>query len=182
MEHKDNYAKDLTDFCQKSMAVCVDEAEIATEHVGRILQELSKDAERVAWVSNEAQGMLDKLRDAYDENTEVDELTKNRRQLAESLTQIAKQNKGIGDIMFPMIEVLQFQDRIRQQCENMVKMIALWLNYRIEFENNERFDVGYVEFGNVLLKNTTMIDERELIRTFIEGLDKEVVAEVGLFF
>ena len=91
------------------------------------------------------------------------------------------ENRGVDEIVSPIIEALQFQDIFRQHLENLHKSLQLWVEMRIDASEKGE-DSHLTFFGKCLLKATTMQDEREIIRRHISGLGEEKKAEDMVFF
>ena len=81
-----------------------------------------------------------------------------------------------------------FQDRVRQQMENVSKMFPVWMQMRSEIEagshKNEDGDNTEAEFGSRLLKHTVTVEEREVIQAFIPNVvvEKSISADDDFFF
>jgi hypothetical protein len=72
------------------------------------------------------------------------------------------------------VEALQFQDLLRQNLENMIKLTTAWIDLRARAHTQM---MSSSEIGEALLKCTSTVDERNIIRRFISGLPPEEALE-----
>jgi len=168
----------LLSFCDESMKWCAKESESATTRIGDIFHELMNEAKRVYKMSEHT---LETLQHYKEQLAQMgDDGAVKSSDLIKGLKALAKKNSEIDSIASPIIESLQFQDRIRQNMENVVKIVKHWTECR------HNGSVDMVAFGNELLKKTTMAEERDIIRRHISGLNDEAQAAAGaddgLFF
>ena len=186
MDKTEDYNKllqDVTDFCYASLEWCVEESEDAISNAHDILKILLVEASRVSAVSKETLDAIESMREMIDSlSGKGDRGMAN--ELAFAVKETASQDEEIEAFAKPVIMTLQFQDRISQNIGNFCKMLDLWVKHRKElaaFENVELND--YLKnFGTILLKNTTMEKEREVVRTYIKGLKKEDKISTNVLF
>lgn len=95
-------------------------------------------------------------------------------------------NENIHDLVQPIMTAMQFQDRIRQNMENLSSMMVLWMSVRSEL--NEKTcsidDQTLEDIGTRLLNNMTMASERDIIKLHIPQVaDKDAPPddEIELF-
>lgn len=164
-------------FTADSLLWCVKEAEQGTTRVTGAIDVLLKDIARVSKMSNDSLKALEGLRvllKSFDNN--------NYEQLHKSLYGLCREHSEIDSYIQPIMEALQFQDRFRQNLENVVKMIDVWQEQRKLLDEGEAPSDQLLDFGKALLDKTTMKRERDVIRDHIKGLAAEVeVARVNLF-
>jgi hypothetical protein len=87
----------------------------------------------------------------------------------------------VGGLIQPILESLQFQDRITQNMNNMKRMIGYWMEARAKVESGEMITME--TFGQELLKMTVMTSERTTVCKFIDGLTvAESAAESEVLF
>jgi hypothetical protein len=169
---------DLLTFCDESMKWCAKESEASATRIGDVFQTLMNEAKRVFKMSEHTLETLQSYKEQLSQMGEDGAMKSN--ELIRGLKKLAKQNSEIDDIASPIIESLQFQDRIRQNMENVVKILKHWTEHRHDA------NVDMVAFGNELLTKTTMPEERDIIRRHISGLNEEAPAAAGaddgLFF
>lgn len=95
-------------------------------------------------------------------------------------------NENIHDLVQPIMTAMQFQDRIRQNMENLSSMMVLWMSVRSEL--NEKTcsidDQTLEDIGTRLLNNMTMASERDIVKLHIPQVaDKDAPPddEIELF-
>ena len=160
--------KKFRDFTAVSLDWCAKEAEEGTTRVTGAIDVLLKDLARVSLMSSDSLKSLERLQKLLHT---VDK--KNYQQLHTSLKALSRENSDIDTYVHPIMEALQFQDRFRQNLENALKMIDIWQEQRIEFDQGSvRHDV-LLDFGKSLIAKTTMRRERDVIRKHIAGLGSE---------
>lgn len=178
MNSTDVFVKDFIEFCKESMDWCSKEAESATDHISQILHSLVSDAKRISSMSEDSLKVLNEIKKAID-----DPDTKTSENLSVTLREIANQSNEVNEFVSPIIESLQFQDRIRQNMENQLAMLNLWNQMRKQqVGKNSWSEKDQVEFGKKLLEHTTMPEERDIIRQYIPGLPQEEATESVLLF
>lgn len=169
--------KSFRDFTEGSLAWCVKEAEEGTTRVTNAIDLLLKDISRVSAMSSESLKALESLQSML---SKFDK--KNYQQLQKSLASLSRENSEIDSYIQPIMEALQFQDRFRQNLENVVKMIDVWQKTRSAMADGGSSPDQLLDFGKALLAKTTMKRERDIIRAEIEGLEPEAeVARVEFF-
>ena len=93
-----------------------------------------------------------------------------------------KENRELTGLTGPIIEALQFQDRLRQNLENVCRVVEVWREYKKK--GVQDLDEGAAkEFGERLLGCMTSVEERDVVRQLIPGLEEEktVVEDVMMF-
>ena len=119
---------------------------------------------------------------------EEDEEAKQRRlthsavqKKQKSLGALSKEHEDINAFISPILSNLQFQDRLRQNLDNILKMLKLWQDTRktVGAGLNQK---DLLEFGKKLTQVTTMKRERDVIRAANPGLDPEVEVDSVLLF
>lgn len=170
----------LSQFTASSLKWCVSESEASTAQVSDAIELLLQDTARVSQLSKQSldaiAGLQKSLKLPRKQGPDL-------AQVISSLSDLANEHEGVQDLVQPIIRSLQFQDRLRQNLENIQKMIPLWLKTRQAFERGQSLSYNeLVGFGTELMKHTTMKSERDIIRKFIAGLEPEAdIAEVNFF-
>lgn len=173
------FIDDFTEFTRQSMEWCAKESENAAKTVGRILDLLMEDAKRISRMSDETMALLQTLR----ANTASLRAEGRTSEVIQSLKLLCQQHKDAADFIFPIVEALQFQDRITQMMANQMRMLATWTKVRTELATDRELqDEERLSFGKKLLECTTMKDERDIIRSVIAGLPAETVVENVMMF
>ena len=164
---------DYIKFCQLSMDWCRSESEKATGTIMQVVDTLVEDAKRVSAMSDDALAALRSIKTEMeeDEGEQRDKV----RSLTKALADLRVRHAEIGDIINPIIQSLQFQDRVSQNMQNLSRMMQIWDEHRGK-------DVSLEEFGTQLLEATTMESERLILRGLIAGLPEEEVTESTMFF
>ena len=172
--------EDLITFSVKSIEWCAKESEQSARKVGKVMEYVLEDAKRVSSISADT---LDVVRDAKETIDEMIEQGKTS-QLIVSLQELCNEQVGIKRLIHPIVVALQFQDRISQNMNNLIKMLKLWHELRPEFEQSGTFtEKQKTEFGEKLLDCASMLRERNVIRKHIPSLgeEKEMKDTISLF-
>ena len=83
----------------------------------------------------------------------------------------------------PIVEALQFQDRIRQVMENVVKMARVWQQERGQLLTKATMsDEEWLAFGTKLSKCATMGEERAVVCTVIPQVPEEKKVDDMMLF
>lgn len=176
--NKTDSAQKLQEFTKASLDWCAKEAESGTERVTDAIATLLKDIQRVSAMSSESLKALSSLQSVL---SSIDK--ENYQELHKSLSTLSREHGEIDSYIQPIMEALQFQDRFRQNLENVVHMIDVWKDYRVRPDLTSRSsDDALKDFGEALIAKTTMKRERDVIREHIPGLEGEKdVSRVTLF-
>ena len=179
-----SFIKDFITFCHESMDHCVRQAEVAASEIIRVMQFLLDDSKRITKMSQQTLDAVRRLKDSIDPELNGDSPPPPAAQLIHTLREFAKQYRDIQDILNPVIEALQFQDRVRQNMGNLLKMMGVWLGEREQVRRLGVYgDSQRKQFGERLLKTTTMKEERDIVRYYIPQLPQDESApEEPLFF
>ncbi|MCX6127555.1 MAG: hypothetical protein NTX25_00655 [Proteobacteria bacterium] len=167
-------------FSQKTLEWCSQEAEQSNSQVTSAIDLLLENATRVSQISSESlaaiQGMQTAIQVSLNDKTKL-----TIGSLLENLEQLAKQHKDVESVISPVIQALQFQDRLRQNLENMVKMLPIWMSFR-ETLPETIAEQHLHDFAHQLMQVSTMKSERDIVRRFIAGLPAEADVTPVLLF
>ncbi|WP_141733615.1 hypothetical protein [Oligoflexus tunisiensis] len=176
----DQLVERLHVFSQKTLEWCAKESETSTARVTEAIDLLLQNTARVSQISAESLAAIQGLQKAITVRL-GDRSRENFVALIKNLEALAGEHEEVQNVIQPIIQALQFQDKLRQNLENAVRMLPAW----IEFRKNLPMQITpekLQEFGKVLMSKTTMISERDVIRAHIDGLALEPeVASVVMF-
>ena len=159
------FLDDLKEFSLKSILWCVSESEEASSKIATAIDVLLQDTERVSSLSKTSLDAINGLR--ADQNGELSQqMDQNSIQdLITGLKALCAEHDDVRDMIDPILKALQFQDRMKQNLDNLVKMLEEWLNYREKIVGQKDFTEDMEkEFAKGLYKCTTMVEERDLIK------------------
>jgi hypothetical protein len=164
------YIEKLIEYTEKCLAATCKESEASVEIVGKLLDTLTQDIARISAMSSDTVQALSDVRGMIKESNAGRKVigAVSVRSLVLALKQINKEHKDIQDVIGPLIMTLQFQDRVRQQMENMSKMLRIWLAYRQE--NNPQTEEDLSVFGTLLGAPTTTEEERDILKKIFPGI------------
>lgn len=170
----------LIQFMQLSLGWCSAESQASAQTIMQAIEALLKKTERVASISSESLSVLATLQGTLSRHFAEQEEIKPVKNLVDSLGALSREHKEVGGMIEPIIEALQYQDRLRQNLENMTKLMRLWMDLRtkapVEFCTN-------VSVGEKMLACMTTVDERNIIRKYIPELPPEesIEGQVAMF-
>lgn len=177
-----SFQEKLLAFSEQSMTWCAKQAEASVESTTNVITILLQDATRVSKMSAETKAALNTLKAHLADKSKIQANSKTKTIIA-TLKSLSAQNLEMGEFATPIIETLQFQDRIRQNMENLGKMTKIWMTERsIQTDHQSNAAEALKSFGEKLLKATTMQSERNVVRKFIPGLPEEQKTEDVLLF
>lgn len=183
------FTSNLEKFTEISLGWCAKEAEEATSTILQSIDILVEDTKRVSKVSEESLDAMRRLRGdmKLGDFSSPEEGVNARRNIAkiiQDLKELCHDHDEIRDMVGPIVQALQFQDRLRQNFENMTKMISVWLEHREKASRLGCFDEeAKAIFVSALYDCSTMDDERDKIeQVFPECKRPEAVADEALFF
>jgi hypothetical protein len=176
----DQLVERLHVFSQKTLEWCAQESETSTARVTEAIDLLLQNTARVSQISAESLEAIKGLQKAISLRF-GDRSRENFVALIKNLEELCGEHEEVQSVIQPIIQALQFQDKLRQNLENVVRMLPAW----IEFRKSLPMQIApekLQEFGKLLMTKTTMISERDVIRAHIDGLELEPeVASVVMF-
>ncbi|MDQ3234476.1 MAG: hypothetical protein M3Q07_21955 [Pseudobdellovibrionaceae bacterium] len=167
-------------FSQKTLEWCAQESEVSTARVTEAIDLLLQNTARVSQISAESLAAIQGLQKAISIR-HADRNRENFVKLIQNLEELAGEHEEVQSVIEPIIQALQFQDKLRQNLENAVRMLPAWIEFRKNLPMQITAD-KLRDFGKVLATKTTMISERDVIRAHIDGMDPEAeIASVVMF-
>jgi hypothetical protein len=165
-------------FSHASIKWCIAESEASTSAVSSAIDQLMAKAERVSKIS--AAGLValkaaKKTLDLHKGPAKYSQVAINS--LINSLQGLSREHEEVRGIINPIIENLQYQDRLRQRLENISKMTHYWTGFRKPIvaagglDDHGDFDV--LGFAQGLAKLTTSVEERDILRRHFKELPTE---------
>ncbi len=161
----------LREFTHASLLWCARESENSTGKVTDAIDMILEKTARVSQISDESRAAMEGIQKAISIHM-GDHSRESLSVLIRGLEDIAHEHNEIQTLIAPIIQSLEFQDRLRQNLENMDKMLPHWIEFR-KHVPDEMTEEELRVFGRELMKFTTMIAERDVIRKFIPGLEVE---------
>lgn len=156
------FIDDLKAFSLASMDWCRGESEAASGTIATAVNVLLSDTQRISQMSQESINAVNDLRDAV--KALVEEKGGDVKALVDNLQAICRDHNEISSTVEPIIEALQFQDRMTQNLDNLGKMLTCWLEFREKVIDEGVYnDDLEKEFAKQLYDITTMKEERDLI-------------------
>lgn len=171
--------RDYARFMNDSTSWCVKESEREVEAICQTINLIMGDVERRTALSNQALGAVQGLKSRLEgrKAAEVDV-----KGLITELQKLSTVEKEMTELTQPVIEALQFQDRLRQNLENINKIVGHWIQWR-EVHKSKDIDPSVLQaLGQKFLELTTSPEERDIIRRHIPGLAEEQKIDNALFF
>ena len=156
----------LIDFTNSSIGWCSEKSEEAALQVIDVLNEVIEEAERIANTSEESLNDLRKVMQTAEDNESL-----TMRELKQMLEGLAARDHTIQGQVYPVIQTLQFQDRLQQNIQNTAKMMDIWMHFKADHEVSAEDNLN--EFGKRLMEMTTMADERKILRKHVPTLEEE---------
>ncbi len=180
MDAPHKYYISLIKYSKDIMVQCVADSDAAVSSMSSVIDMLLKDSGRISKMSADTLAAVRNLEGivAAVSNKPTAETLK---KLIDALFGFVKENRSVNDVIMPIVEALQFQDSIRQQMENMGKVMEAWSEARLTLGDHPT-EAQITEIGAKFLKLTTMISERDIIRRHISGLPHEAAVDSVTLF
>ncbi|RYZ92520.1 MAG: hypothetical protein EOP06_04025 [Proteobacteria bacterium] len=149
------------------------ESERTTDFIFKCIEGVTKNFLRVSQISSTSRNALSALEGSLSEVVKSTEANRARIVGAvEHLSVLSRENAELREVIDPLSGALQFQDRLRQNLENIAKVAIYWMGKRSE----EPEDV--TTYGLALLKCATMESERNIMANEIPTLAEHVKASM----
>lgn len=162
------YVDDLRRFTKESMQWCINESENAAKAVAQSLDFLVKETERVSKFSRESAQAIEILETQLKAFISKSNGDITLAQFTSTVGDLLKYNGDLKDIIDPIVQALQFQDRLRQNLENQQKMILIWLEIRARIQKDGEITNELLsKFSKALGDATTMKEERDILRKYL---------------
>jgi SepF-like predicted cell division protein (DUF552 family) len=180
MTSQDKYYDALIAYSKAIMAKSIADSDQAVRAISSVMEILLADASRISKMSADTLNAMKGLQSTVTNvGSEIPSVA--LKKLIVTLSGIAKEHRAAHEMLMPIIEALQFQDAIRQQMENLGKVMDIWLSSRKELGANPSSE-NLKAIGEKLLKVTAMVSERDIIRSHIKGLPVESKADDVMLF
>lgn len=155
---KETFLSDYFNFCNASMLWCSEESEKEVTAIYEVLNSLIHDTRRRSALSKETISIIDDLQKSIKDTRQ-----KNRHENIRSLLQ--ELSKELKDLTDPIIKALQFQDRLRQNLENIGKILALWAEEKQGCSELQHLNTDeQLVFIKKILSKVTTPEERSAIK------------------
>ncbi len=164
--------EDYASFCAASMEWCKKESEKSIEAITNVVMQVFEHAKQASAMSDDVIAALNRIRGVT--KPKVDESSSKMRNLSQALIGLKAQHQELDSTINPIIQALQFQDRISRNMDNTIKMTQLWLEHR-------EGKMSALEFGKKLDNLASMSEEREILRRYFTDLP-EITEEKGALF
>lgn len=174
------YFQSLIDYSDAIMVKSIEESDLAVKTISGVIEILLNDSSRISKMSSDtiaAMKTIESSLNTSNSQTSPMKVTK----LISALRGIVQDHRTSNEILMPIIEALQFQDLIRQQMENLGKVMRAWFEARKEF-GVAPTEAQVLEFGKKILSMTSMQKERDIIRGHISGLPNETKVDDVILF
>jgi hypothetical protein len=157
------FLDDMKAFIADSFQWCKSESEQESTRILVALQNVMEDVKRRSKMSAAAEQSLiaaqGRLAVMVEQSSQV-----SLDDLLGELRSLKSDNAEVSRLVNPVIEALQFQDRLVQNMTSIQKVIAFWF----DFERNHNVDAPSPELRqklmNELLKRVVTVEERSIIR------------------
>ncbi len=157
------------------MEWCKTESEKAIDAITIIISNVFTNARQASAMSDEVLEALHKIKGKKKAGKAEENQDHRLKQLREALIDLHGKHAELGDTINPIIESLQFQDRIAQKLDNVKKMMAVW-------EEHRNSATSFEEFGKLLHARATMADERQILCKFFKNLPASKEVKGSLLF
>ena len=176
------YIDSYSDFSANSLEFCRSESSKLSEKVSQIIDFIAKDSDRVSKMHQGTLDALSQMKELIGNLSAENRDTEKANKLSLALSSLSNENIQAQELIFPILEALQFQDRISQNMDNLTKMVAKYFEYRNSVTQDGHCVSSLSDFGEDLLKITVMAEEREIIRKYIDGLSDGEAKDDVMFF
>lgn len=175
-KHSDHLIHSFVRFSEQSIDWCVKQSEQEVVRIYEVLKNLLEDSKRRIHLNNESEKRYSDLVEVLSHDASGQSLNKT----VDLLKNLNREDRELTD---PIIEALQFQDRLKQKLENLVKMLEVWKNFRGD-KKSECFETpeNLIEFGEKLKKCCTTPEERDTLQKYIQGLSHEEEVKGSMMF
>ena len=168
-------------FTEESLNWCEKESNQAVTAIMTVIDQLVNESKRISQMSEDTLNAINKIKSDVLSDANCSE-TQRVRRLAKELAKFSQQHSEIKGVIEPIIQCLQFQDRLTQNMQNINLIINLWWEKRQTETWMKGSDDNLIALGQELLKKTTMREERQVIRNHIPLLPEEQEEETEAVF
>lgn len=170
------FINDLQSFTRESLNWCQEESEKSVSSINNTIAFLLKNSNRITEMSAETLKVLEEVADR------ASKLKPPQGQkispIVELLQDVQKTHNEAHRLLSPIIQALQFHDRICQKMNNFQKILDAWKINRASLSVAEANDEATLfKFGKEIMKHTTMREERDIIRGIIPNLPNDELDE-----
>lgn len=174
----------FVNFLEGILAKSVAITESATVHIAEVMDNLLKDSERIAHLSEESIRAVKTLRDELLEIAKqptTGEPPKGTRinHIISALKELSEKDQTVSEHIEPIITALQYQDRITQNFNNLAHFVRIWGNGLVANTEEEVLNLfdpqtgSFDPLGQLLCDKTTMEAERDILRNHFSNLAEQ---------
>jgi chemotaxis regulatin CheY-phosphate phosphatase CheZ len=172
----------LLDFSEQSLDWCIKESEKSTTRISEVIDHLMTDAKRVSNMPKETLEAFNQAK-AIAENLHEKGGRGLANQIGSVLQGMSEKDHQIEELVMPIVESLQVQDRITQNINHMAKIIRIWQETRSEVMKTQVFsEADKLALGNTFADLVTMEAEKECIANHIPIKVERVVDDGDCLF
>lgn len=163
------------EFSEKSLMICSKNSEMEVGKIYHVISDIISDAKRRSHLSQESLKKINEYKTNPGSWTEIE-----KQNIKEVLSIL---NKDQSEFTDPIIMALQFQDRFRQNLENIIKIVKIWYSHRSSCEEKNMIDKKkMISLGEKMMDAMTSSEERQVIAKHFEGVPlEEAVGEEIMF-
>ena len=183
---KIDFLRRVIGYTSVSLAQSMEQASIGIDEVIMLLTEVTDKAAFVTGNRSENEELLDSLR-AISVAGDSDKIRIERQKLISStLDNTAEIGNKLNSFVMSIVSTIQFQDRVRQNSENLSLSLESWLRFRPDLEAMDGLlmEEQLKQLGETLLSAMTMPEERDVVHLHIKNLPEadDVVEDDDLLF
>ncbi len=162
-------------FLSQMLDICVKQVEDVVMRIGGRLNHVLSEAERLSNFSSDSLRSMTMVRNSLVSKSQSKKLTSEFLQgMVSNLADVTNQNDLFAAKISPILDTLQFQDRMQHHISNfnvMIKMVASFLKLEREDQILQIFDPesgSFQKLGEILITKSTVKEGRKIIqRTFL---------------
>lgn len=182
-EDEQKFLQDMLTYTKECIAVCAKSSENAVVVVDKTLQFLMEDSNRISSMGKQTIEILADLKKQMNQSGDQSLNVRPLHSVVKILKKVKSDHSEIDSFIMPIIQSLQFQDRVRQQMENSVKMLSAWLETRKSLAGRSITMEERSVLANTFLSYTTTEEERAAVRSSFPGIEEDKqVANDDYFF
>jgi hypothetical protein len=161
--NQNTFIADVSAFVTDSLNWCRNESEKESTRILQALQDVMEDVKRRSKMSAAAERSLvaaqDQLAKIMGGNNDA-----TLGELLGELQTLKSDHAEVSRLVNPVIEALQFQDRLVQNMQNLEKIIVHWFQFEATNDTKNETTELRERLITGLLKRVTTSEERDLIR------------------
>ena len=166
------FVSDFNQFFNDSIDWCKAESEKESTAILNSIKHVMDDVSRRSKMSEAAESAFLEAESRLSEMVSSEKKV-SAKEILKELSQLKSDSTEVNKLMNPVVEALQFQDRLTQSLDGIALIISEWFNYSQTHGDGPVNAEQETQFATELVKKLRNPEERKIVRKYFDLGDEE---------